>query len=618
MATISSLGIGSGLDSESIVTKLAALEKAPLAGLQAQQKIGEGKISVFGQIQSQFSALQDAATALSSTTALKTTKASSSNSTAATITSTSSATPTSFSFDVDQLAKVQSNASAAVTADSLVGAGTLTFQLGTWTGGAADAAANNVDLATKTAELVAAQSAYGVALTAHQTYASDLDTFAQSGTPVNATTAQTYADAYSAWVTAVDTNDGTAATKLSDLNAAYGALDPADQTAISTSYTAPASDLATLKQTVLTKQAAVTAVTPTFAAGGSSSFDIAVLATDTVTKVAAKINAANKGVVATVFRDGSGTERLLLQGKNTGAANGFRVTASVDADGVTNDNAGLSRFAYNPAAGTFGMAASGNSAQYASNAKARINGMVVNSTTNTFTDNVPGVSITVAATTTTNYNNVGGTEVRNSITMSVSEDVTPAVKSVDAFVKAYNALAANLAELTKYDAATKTPGAFQGDASVNGLLSVLRSMVGSASTGSAYSRLSDVGIQMKRDGTLTVDTIKLGAAANNGDELTKLFTTDNKNEATNGFALKFVALAKGVLGTGGAVTNKAKALQKELTTNATEQEKVNDRAAAVEARLRKRYAALDTQMANLNALNAYVAQQVTTWNKSTG
>jgi flagellar hook-associated protein 2 len=37
-----------------------------------------------------------------------------------------------------------------------------------------------------------------------------------------------------------------------------------------------------------------------------------------------------------------------------------------------------------------------------------------------------------------------------------------------------------------------------------------------------------------------------------------------------------------------------------------------------EANLNARYSALDTKMASLNALNAYVNQQVTTWNKSTG
>jgi flagellar hook-associated protein 2 len=58
-------------------------------------------------------------------------------------------------------------------------------------------------------------------------------------------------------------------------------------------------------------------------------------------------------------------------------------------------------------------------------------------------------------------------------------------------------------------------------------------------------------------------------------------------------------------------------LRKNLDANADAQTKVNDKAAAVETRLRSRYSALDAQMASLNALNTYVAQQVTAWNKST-
>jgi len=185
-------------------------------------------------------------------------------------------------------------------------------------------------------------------------------------------------------------------------------------------------------------------------------------------------------------------------------------------------------------------------------------------------------------------------------------------------VTAYNTLAASLADLTKYDAATKTPSIFQGDSAVLGLQNVLRNMVGSISSGSsAYQRLSDVGIQRQLDGSLTINTTKFGAAANNGTELKKLFTTDNGNAVTNGFALKFSALAQGVMASGGLVTNKTESLRKALNRNAADQTRVTDRAAAVESRLRKQYTALDAQMASLSALNAYVAQQVTTWNKST-
>lgn len=149
-----------------------------------------------------------------------------------------------------------------------------------------------------------------------------------------------------------------------------------------------------------------------------------------------------------------------------------------------------------------------------------------------------------------------------------------------------------------------------------GVLNVLRTLTGSTSTGSAYQRLSDIGLEVQRDGTLSQNSTKMGVAANNGDELKKLFTQNNGSSQSNGFALKFRDLAKAVLQTGGAVSNKTVALEKELTTNATEQQRVNDRADRTEARLRKQYSTLDTKMASLTALNNYITQQVTQWNKS--
>jgi flagellar hook-associated protein 2 len=358
------------------------------------------------------------------------------------------------------------------------------------------------------------------------------------------------------------------------------------------------------------------AARPTFSPSATSSdVVIDVLATDTVATLAAKINSANGGVVATTFNDGS-QDRLLLRSKETGVAAGFRVQTS-EVDNTNTDATGLSRFAYDPAAGAYGAAAVGLTVQSGEDAKARINGLAVTSGSNTLASNIPGVTINLLATTTTNYNNVGGTEAKSTVTMSVSEDVTVAVKNVNNFITAYNALASNLSELTKYDEATKTPGLFQGDASMLGIQSVLRNMVGSMSSGSAYKRLSDVGIERQLDGTLSLNTVRFSTAANNGTELQKLFITNNSNTLTDGFALKFKNFAAGALATGGSVVSKSAALQKKLDLNGVEQTRVNDRAAAVEARLRKQYSALDAKMASLSALNAYVAQQVTTWNQST-
>jgi flagellar hook-associated protein 2 len=144
-------------------------------------------------------------------------------------------------------------------------------------------------------------------------------------------------------------------------------------------------------------------------------------------------------------------------------------------------------------------------------------------------------------------------------------------------------------------------------------------MLGATSgAGGVYQRLSDVGIQMQRDGSLSIDSVKLGTAANNGDALQQLFTVDNKDPLTNGFAVKLSAFTKGALNSTGMLSNESKALQRQLDSNSKAQDVVNQRAADVETRLKKQYSDLDAQMGRLTALNAFVSQQVTLWNKPSG
>ena len=494
MATISSTGIGSGLDVNNIVSQLVALEKQPLKTLEVKATRVQEQISAFAQIQSQFAALTDVATRLSAPSAWVARSASSSNAGAATITVTAAANATSFTLDVDALAQTQSLSSAALAPGTTPGAGTLTLQLGSWSAGGAS-----------------------------------------------------------------------------------------------------------------------------FTPGTAARVDVTVTASDTLATIASKINGTNSGVVATVFNDGS-NQRLLLQSKDTGAAAGFRMTVA-DADLTNNNNTGLSRLAFDPATVdpltglASGMALAGLPVQYGQNARARINGLAVTSATNTLTDSLPGVTLKLVATTTKDFGLPG--ETKAPVTMSISEDVTGAVKNVSDFVKAYNDLNKTLSDLTKYDAAKQKGALFQGDSSVVGLQNVLRNMLGSSSTGGVYKHLSDVGLERQLDGSLTINTAKLSVAANNGAGLQLLFTSNNGNALSNGFALKLGSLGRGVLGSGGSVLNKASALQKQLERNGEAQTRINERATLLETRLRRQYSALDAQMGQLNALNAYVSQQVTLWNKST-
>lgn len=350
---------------------------------------------------------------------------------------------------------------------------------------------------------------------------------------------------------------------------------------------------ATASAAVLPVGGAVGAGTLTFTPVSGTAVDVAVTATDTVSAVASKINGANAGVTATVLSDASG-ERLLLRSNSTGVSGGFTLSVADD-DGNNADAAGLSRLVV----GTTTTTA-------ATDAAATVNGIPVTSSTNTFSTTVSGVTFNALQVTTA------------PVEISISKSTTDIQKNIDAFVAAYNAINDVLNEATKYDAATKGAGLLQGDSTALALQNSLRSAIQSVTTGSSvFTRLTDVGITQQRGGNLAVDSAKLSAALANTDELKNMFRSTGGG-AADGVAVKIKAVTTSLLSSSGFFQTKDASLKLSLSQNAKNQLQVNERVTKFEANLNARYSALDTKMASLNALNAYVSQQVTTWNKSTG
>ncbi|RTL29043.1 MAG: flagellar hook-associated protein [Rhodocyclaceae bacterium] len=113
MATLSSAGIGSGLNVESIVTGLMNVERQPLTQLQTQQSSYQSKISALGTLNSAISSLQSAASALtpailqSPTAAFASFNATVADSTIASATTTSSAVAGTYSVNVTKLGSSQ-------------------------------------------------------------------------------------------------------------------------------------------------------------------------------------------------------------------------------------------------------------------------------------------------------------------------------------------------------------------------------------------------------------------------------------------------------------------------------------------------------------------------------
>ena len=135
MATISSPGIGSGMDITGIVTKLSDLDRQPLVQLKKQAGSLQSRLSVYGQVKSQMASLQDAAAKLSSSSAWSQTKVNSANNAAVTATATGNAMPMKLDLEVVKLAKGQVSSFATVAVDQTLSNGSLEIQQGSWASG---------------------------------------------------------------------------------------------------------------------------------------------------------------------------------------------------------------------------------------------------------------------------------------------------------------------------------------------------------------------------------------------------------------------------------------------------------------------------------------------------
>lgn len=135
MASITSLGIGSGLDLNGLVGQLVALQRQPLQQMDANARKLQSQVSVFGQVKSLFSGLQDAANRITAPSLWNGTQARSSNEAAVALVGSSTAAAGSYSVSVQRLAGGQTVASgtAFAAATDTVGAGTLTLERGRWT-----------------------------------------------------------------------------------------------------------------------------------------------------------------------------------------------------------------------------------------------------------------------------------------------------------------------------------------------------------------------------------------------------------------------------------------------------------------------------------------------------
>jgi flagellar hook-associated protein 2 len=322
---------------------------------------------------------------------------------------------------------------------------------------------------------------------------------------------------------------------------------------------------------------------------GTDAVDITIEADDTLQTVRDKINASGAGVLASLVTDASGV-RLALRSADTGADNGFRVTST---DPTTT---GLSRLAFDPENTAGGMTLM----QAAQNARATVNGIEVESGSNELSGTIEGLTLRLRELTAT------------PVEVDISLDRDSIQAAVKSFADAYNALARFIADQTRYDPATQVAGPLQGDSSLGGLQRQLRTLLGAESGASdVFARLSDIGLEAQRDGSVRLNDTKLREAMNNLPALRRALTnSDSAQPQNNGFARRYAQLAQQVLAVDGTIETRTEGLRTRIRKIDEDKDRLNQRVDAFRDRLIAQYTIMDANVARLNAINGYLTQQL--------
>ncbi len=134
MTGISSMGVGSGLDLQSLVQQLVAAERAPAQSrINRKQSQLQTQLSAYGSLKSALSKFRSTVKELTKITAFQTMTASSSEEEAISVSPSAGAQTGRFDIKVNKLAQSQSVASKAFEdRNSAVGSGKLVFRFGEW------------------------------------------------------------------------------------------------------------------------------------------------------------------------------------------------------------------------------------------------------------------------------------------------------------------------------------------------------------------------------------------------------------------------------------------------------------------------------------------------------
>lgn len=287
-----------------------------------------------------------------------------------------------------------------------------------------------------------------------------------------------------------------------------------------------------------------------------------------------------QGISANIV-NGEGGARLVLSSTTTGAGSDLKVSgiAELEIDGTAkmSDTGG------------------GYITGLAQNSELTIDGLTVKSTKNTISDAISGITLELTGVSAKS----GATGTPSTVT--VAQDNDGLKKNVQSFVDAYNTLQKTITALTTStrDADDNLSlGPLSNDPTTRSLVNDIRKVLSEVGSGDQLTTLSQLGINTTKDGTLEFNATKFTSAMNDkklGSQVQELFTGSNGIIERMNKAIDPYNSADGSLATRKANLDK-------VAKNLSDQQLALDRRTeALTESLTKKYVAMDTMVAKLNA-----------------
>jgi len=353
--------------------------------------------------------------------------------------------------------------------------------------------------------------------------------------------------------------------------------------------TAPTVSVGGTSQTVTNPTSGVTAV-------NSPVVTKIPVTTTTPAGVVEAINAANKGVTASLVDTGTGGNnfRIVLSG-DTGIAGTFAVTSSISDD--------------------LGFGDADKTLQTAQDAVINFEGLTISRGSNSVNDVISGTTI--------DLNGVTSSTVR----LNVTSDTSTLKTSLQDVVTVYNSLNSSLDNMGSVkDGSTDTlNGALAGDGS---LISYIKNNIRTAvfnesSTKSGnVNALRDLGISIDRSGKMTFDeTTYNSMVLNNFDDISKMLTAGTSNQsaydtAAKGLSQDIATTLEGLTDKDGIVTTRSTNASSVLADHKEELTKLETRMTAVYQRYLSQFTAMESMMASLDATKDYLTGQLESLSKA--